>query len=92
MRKLNELLRSLARFLHDPADHVTHAWKLVRAQVSTPAADPKLRDALVVIDNVVGAVAYFLTDKTEEAKADAEPADSDPGERAHPVADAPSAQ
>ncbi len=46
----------------------------------------------MVIDNVVGAVAYFLTDKTEEAKADAEPADSDPGERAHPVADAPSAQ
>lgn len=90
MRKLNELLRSLARFLHDPADHVTQAWKLVRAQVSTPA-DPKLRDALVVIDNVVGAVSYFLTDKTEEAKAGGEPVDSEPGERAHPVADAPPA-
>ena len=35
MRRLNGLLRSLSRSLHD-------AWKLVRAQVSTPA-DPKKR-------------------------------------------------
>lgn len=78
MRKLNELLRSLSRFLHDPGSHVGDAWKLVRAQVSTPA-DPKLRDALVVVDNVVGAVVYFLTDKASETEADAEsPAVAEP--------------
>jgi hypothetical protein len=84
MRKLNELLRSLSRFLHDPGSHVGDAWKLVRAQVSTPA-DPKLRDALVVIDNVVGAVVYFLTDKASETDADVEsPAVVEPAKDAAP--------
>lgn len=71
MRKLNELLRSLSRFLHDPAAHVGDAWKTVRGTFP-PAASltPQMRDALVVIDNVVAATVYFLTDKTEAPEVD----------------------
>jgi hypothetical protein len=80
MRKLNELLRSLSRFLHDPGSHVGDAWKLVRGYLPAMAAlDPETRNAVVVIDNVVGAVAYFLTDKAGETEADAErPAVAEP--------------
>lgn len=70
MRKLNELLRSLSRFLHDPAAHVGDAWKLVRAQVPA-STDPKLRDALVVVDNVVAATVHFLSNKADEPEVDA---------------------
>lgn len=74
MRKLNALLRSLHTFLADPSGHLTTSWALIRnAAVDSPRnTTPAFRDALVLVDNVVEAVAGFLRKDSEEQ--DAEPA------------------
>jgi hypothetical protein len=74
MRKLNALLRSLHTFLADPSGHLTTSWALIRnAAVDSPRnTTPAFRDALVLVDNVVEAVAGFLRKDSEEQ--DPEPA------------------
>ena len=62
MRELLELFRGLSSFLAEPAAHVTEAWATVKGAIDhkTIAQDKTLRNAVVVIDNVVLAVAYYL--------------------------------
>lgn len=73
MRKLNALLRSLHTFLADPSGHLTTSWALIRnAAVDSPRnTTPAFRDALVLVDNVVEAVAGFLRKDSEEQEPEA---------------------
>mgnify|MGYP003405678324 FL=1 len=68
MRKLNALFRSLHTFLSDPSGHLTTSWALIRnAAADSPRnTTPAFRDALVLVDNVVEAVAGFLRKDSEE--------------------------
>ena len=80
MRKLIHFFRSLAMFLSDPAGHVVAAWATVKAAInpallaSTSSDSAPLRDAVVVIDNMVEAVAFYCraesaqTELPEEGK------------------------
>lgn len=68
MRKLIHFFRSLAMFLSDPAGHVTSAWATVKASIN-PASlsdNSSLRDAVVVIDNMVEAVAFYCRAESKE--------------------------
>lgn len=73
MRKLNALLRSLHTFLADPSGHLTTSWLLIRnAAVDSPnRSAPGFRDALVLVDNVVEAVASFLRKDSDESESEA---------------------
>lgn len=75
MRKLNALLRSLHTFLADPSGHLTTSWALIRnAAVDSPRnTTPAFRDALVLVDNVVEAVAGFLRKDSEEQEPEPAP-------------------
>lgn len=75
MRKLNALLRSLHTFLADPSGHLTTSWALIRnAAVDSPRnTTPAFRDALVLVDNVVEAVAGFLRKDSEEQEPEPTP-------------------
>ena len=75
MRKLNALLRSLHTFLADPSGHLTTSWALIRnAAVASPRnTTPAFRDALVLVDNVVEAVAGFLRKDSEEQEPETAP-------------------
>ena len=71
MRKLLELFRGLSSFIAEPALHVTEAWSLVRGSLSPEALNADgltkskpLRNAIVVLDNVVVAVTYYLDKET----------------------------
>ena len=73
MRKLIAFYRSLAMFLVDPAGHVVNAWATVKAAInpqllaSTGSLDSaQLRDAVVVIDNMVEAVAFYCRAESKE--------------------------
>lgn len=73
MRKLIHFFRSLAMFLSDPAGHVVNAWATVKAAInpallaSTGSIDSApLRDAVVVIDNMVEAVAFYCRAESKE--------------------------
>ncbi len=75
MRKLNALLRSLHTFLADPSGHLTTSWALIRnAAVDSPRnTTPAFRDALVLVDNVVEAVAGILRKDSEEQEPETAP-------------------
>lgn len=73
MRKLIAFHRSLAMFLVDPAGHVVAAWATIKASInphllaSTGSIDSApLRDAVVVIDNMVEAVAFYCRAESKE--------------------------
>lgn len=73
MRKLIAFYRSLAMFLADPAGHIVNAWTTVKAAInpallaSTGSLDSApLRDAVVVIDNMVEAVAFYARAESRE--------------------------
>lgn len=72
MRKLIHFFRSLAMFLSDPAGHVVNAWATVKAAInpallaSTSSDSAPLRDAVVVIDNMVEAVAFYCRAESKE--------------------------
>ena len=73
MRKLIAFHRSLAMFLVDPAGHVVNAWTIVKAAInpallaSTGSIDSApLRDAVVVIDNMVEAVEFYARAESRE--------------------------
>ena len=73
MSKLIAFHRSLAMFLVDPAGHVVNAWTIVKAAInpallaSTGSIDSApLRDAVVVIDNMVEAVAFYCRAESKE--------------------------
>ncbi len=72
MRKLIHFFRSLAMFLSDPAGHVVAAWATVKAAInpallaSTSSDSAPLRDAVVVIDNMVEAVAFYCRAESKE--------------------------
>lgn len=71
MRKLNELYRALSAFLADPAGHVTDAWATVKGAIDPKAlagTDKGLKNAVIVIDNTVAAVVYFLKAEAGEPK------------------------
>jgi hypothetical protein len=71
MRKLLELFRGLSSFLAEPATHVTEAWATVKGAIDPEAYNADalnksktLKNAVVVIDNVVTAVTYYLDKET----------------------------
>ena len=71
MRRLNEFFRSLSKFLVDPAGHVHEAWGLVKGAIDPKLIAPTgevtpLRNAVVVIDNMVEAVHAFLKAEMRE--------------------------
>ena len=72
MRKLIHFFRALAMFLSDPAGHVVAAWATVKAAInpallaSTSSDSAPLRDAVVVIDNMVEAVAFYCRAESKE--------------------------
>jgi hypothetical protein len=68
MRKLIAFHRSLATFLFDPAGHIVSAWDTIKAAVDpkTLAAPGPLRDAVVVIDNMVEAVTWYVRAESKE--------------------------
>lgn len=72
MRKLIHFFRSLAMFLADPAGHVVAAWATIKNAInpallaSTGSDSAPLRDAVVVIDNMVEAVAFYCRAESKE--------------------------
>lgn len=68
MRKLIAFHRSLAMFLSDPAGHVTSAWSTIKSFIphAALAENAALRDAVVVIDNMVEAVAFYCRAESKE--------------------------
>ena len=68
MRKLIAFHRAIAMFLVDPAGHIINAWSTVKGAIG-PAAlsgDSRLRDAVVVIDNMVEAVEFYARAESRE--------------------------
>jgi hypothetical protein len=72
MRKLNALLRSLSTFLHNPSAHLTQSWALVRGALPISGRE-EFNNALVLMDNVVEAVAGFLRKDSEEQEPEPTP-------------------
>lgn len=68
MRKLIAFHRSLAMFLSDPAGHVAAAWTTIRGALNPGALanDTLLRDAVVVVDNMVEAVTFYCRAESKE--------------------------
>lgn len=73
MRKLIAFHRLLATFLFDPAGHIVTAWGHVKAAIdprllaSTGSIDSApLRDAVVLIDNMVEAVTFYVRAESKE--------------------------
>jgi hypothetical protein len=68
MRKLIAFHRALAMFLSDTAGHVTSAWSTVKGAIHpmTLTDNAALRDAVVVIDNMVEAVAFYCRAESKE--------------------------
>lgn len=71
MRKLNDFYRALHKFLSDPAGHVVASWAMIRGAIDPKPADKNMRDALVVMDNMVEAVVHFLGSDLVRAKGEA---------------------
>ena len=67
MRKLNEFYRALSKFLVDPAGHITRSWALVKGALPISGRE-EFANAVVVIDHMVEAVAFFAKAQANKPK------------------------